>query len=48
LGSLLAFLDESEQGSVMLRETLGGFSSGAKAVFGVSLIPTQQRQREFA
>jgi hypothetical protein len=44
----LAFLDESEQGSAILWETVGGFSSGAKVAFGVRLIPTQQRQREFA
>jgi hypothetical protein len=41
--SHLAFLDESEQGSAILREMIGGFSSGAKAAFGVSLIPAQQR-----
>jgi hypothetical protein len=36
--SHLAFLDGAEQGSAILRETVGGFSSGAKAAFGASLI----------
>jgi hypothetical protein len=36
--SHLAFLDESEQGSAILRDAVGGFSSGAKAAFGVGLM----------
>jgi hypothetical protein len=43
-----AILAAAEQGSAILRDAVGGFSSGAKAAFEGSLIPTQQRQREFA
>jgi hypothetical protein len=44
--SHLAILDESKQGSAIVRVTFSGFSPGTKAAFGISLVPAQQRQRE--